>query len=148
VFVGGTIQDVGQVFGAGFSVSQQTGETATVVKLIRVVMLGPAVILLSLFVRSLDGLELASENRPPLIPGFIVAFLLLATVNSIGAIPPFVAAMLGDISRWALLIAIAAVGMKTSLRRILDVGGAAIILLLAETIFIAVLILGGIAYLT
>jgi len=47
-----------------------------------------------------------------------------------------------------LLVAIAAVGMKTSLRTIFDVGGQAIILIVAETIFIAMFILAGIHYLT
>jgi uncharacterized membrane protein YadS len=55
---------------------------------------------------------------------------------------------LGELSRWTLLVAIAAVGMKTSLRRVLDVGGQAIALIVAETIFIAGLILIGIVYLT
>ena len=47
-----------------------------------------------------------------------------------------------------LLVAIAAVGMKTSLRRILDVGGQAIALIIAETVFIAGFILAGIYYFT
>jgi uncharacterized membrane protein YadS len=46
-------------------------------------------------------------------------------------------------SRWALLVAIAAVGMKTSLRTILDVGGQAIVLIVAETTFLAIFILAG-----
>ena len=83
-----------------------------------------------------------------LVPGFVLAFLALAGVNSFGLIPEAVATGLGDISRWALLIAISAVGMKTSLRRILDVGGQAIALIFAETVFIAGFILIGIAYLT
>jgi uncharacterized integral membrane protein (TIGR00698 family) len=148
VFLGGTIHDVAQVVGAGFSVSQLTGETATVVKLIRVMLLGPTVILLSLIVRSLDAGEHRSEKRPPLVPGFILGFVALASLNSIGAIPSAVADILGDVSRWALLVAIAAVGVKTSFRRVLDVGGAAIVLIIAETVFIAGLILIGIAILT
>jgi uncharacterized membrane protein YadS len=55
---------------------------------------------------------------------------------------------IGNLSRWALLIAISAVGMKTSLRRMLDVGGQAIVLIVAETVFIAAFILAGIRYLS
>ena len=78
----------------------------------------------------------------------VLAFLGFAAVNSFGLIPEAVVAWLSDLSRWALLISIAAVGMKTSLRRILDVGGQAITLIVAETIFIAGLILLGIHFLS
>jgi uncharacterized integral membrane protein (TIGR00698 family) len=159
-FLGGTIHDVAQVVGAGFSVSEQTGETATLVKLIRVSMLAPVVLVFSLVIRA--GADKAGEaapdksaedqtaraQRPPLIPGFVLAFLALAAVNSFGLIPEVLAGALADLSRWALLVSIAAVGMKTSLRRILDVGGQAIALIVAETLFIAAFILIGIAMLT
>ncbi|MDW9412870.1 putative sulfate exporter family transporter, partial [Sinorhizobium meliloti] len=51
IFFGGTIHDVAQVVGAGFSVSPETGETATLVKLIRVTMLAPVVLIFSLVLR-------------------------------------------------------------------------------------------------
>jgi uncharacterized membrane protein YadS len=54
---------------------------------------------------------------------------------------------MSGLSRWALLISIAAVGLKTSLKRILDVGGQAIVLIVAETLFIALLVLAGVALL-
>jgi len=147
VFLGGTIHDVAQVVGAGFSVSEQTGETATLVKLIRVTMLAPVVLVFSLVIRTIGEAGVVEGKRPPLVPGFVLAFLALATVNSFGVIPEVVAGGLGDISRWTLLIAIAAVGMKTSLRRMLDVGGQAIALIVAETVFLAAFILAGIHYL-
>lgn len=146
VFIGGTIHDVAQVVGAGFSISDQTGEFATVVKLIRVAMLAPIVLAISL----LTQMQLSDDHdlgkKPPIIPLFVVAFLVLAALNSIGFIPAFVSDFLAEISRWALLVAIAAVGMKTSLKKVLDVGGQAITLIVAETIFIAALILVCIMY--
>ncbi len=149
VFLGGTIHDVAQVVGAGFSVSQETGDTATLVKLIRVTTLAPVVLVFSLLIRTFAaGGEAGSGKRPPLIPFFVLMFLLLAAVNSFGLIPAFLQDVLGDLSRWALLVSIAAVGMKTSLRTIVDVGGQAIILIVAETIFIAGFILVGITYFT
>jgi len=77
-----------------------------------------------------------------------LAFLVFAALNSIGAIPAPVVSVASDISGWALLTAIAAVGMKTSLRRILDVGGQAVALIVAETVFLAAFILIGLSYLT
>ncbi|MDK3073808.1 YeiH family protein [Sedimentitalea sp. JM2-8] len=147
VFLGGTIHDVAQVVGAGFSVSEETGEVATLVKLIRVAMLAPVVLVISLTVRRYAQEGETDGKRPPLLPFFVIGFLFFATLNSFGLIPAMVSDAMSSLSRWALLISIAAVGMKTSLKRILDVGGQAIFLIVAETIFIAVLVLAGVALL-
>ena len=147
VFLGATIHDVAQVVGAGFLVSDETGETATLVKLIRVSMLAPVVLVFALAIRAAGAEAPGSAARPPLVPGFVLAFLGFAALNSVGAVPEAVGDALGDLSRWALLVAIAAVGMKTSLRRILEVGGQAIALIVAETLFLAAFILAGIAWL-
>lgn len=147
VFLGGTIHDVAQVVGAGFSISEQTGDTATLVKLMRVAMLAPIVLAASLMIRSFA--ELPSDGkRPPILPGFVIAFLVLAGLNSFGLIPSAVTEFLSQASRWLLLTAIAAVGMKTNLKQVLAVGGAAIALIIVETLFIAGLILAGIELLT
>lgn len=146
IFFGGTIHDVAQVVGAGFSVSPEAGETATLVKLIRVTMLAPVVLVYSLATRNLGEHEPGS-SKPPLLPGFVIAFLLLAAINSFGLIPTVVADAGSAVSRWALLAGIVSVGMKTALRRVLDVGGDAIALVVAETLFIATFILVGMYYL-
>ncbi|MGE0283079.1 MAG: YeiH family protein [Rhizobiaceae bacterium] len=142
IFFGGTIHDVAQVVGAGFSVSPEAGETATLVKLIRVAMLAPVVLIYSLATRTVAGPAGTSE-RPPLLPGFVVAFLVLAAINSFGLIPQAVSEAGSVVSRWALLVGIVSVGMKTALRRVLEVGGDAVALIVAETIFIALFFLAG-----
>ncbi|WP_195821445.1 YeiH family protein [Roseobacter sp. MH60115] len=145
IFLGATIHDVAQVVGAGFSISENAGDTATLVKLIRVSMLAPVVLVAALLIRSYaDAPE--DGKRPPLLPFFVIGFLILATLNSLGLIPGVVADLMSQASRWMLLIAIAAVGMKTNLKRVLAVGGPAIALLITETLFIAGLILAGIYY--
>ena len=147
VFLGGTIHDVAQVVGAGFSVSEDVGDTATLVKLIRVSLLAPVVVIASLVIRNFATPD-ADGERPPIIPSFVVGFLILATLNSFGLIPLFVADLLSEASRWLLLTAIAAVGMKTNLKKVLAVGGAAIGLIITQTIFIATVILSGVYFLT
>lgn len=120
------------------------GETAVFVKLIRVTMLAPVVLVAALiFQRRLRGTDAVS--RPSLLPGFVVAFLLLASLNSLVAIPPVIADWAGTISSWALLMAIAAVGVKTSLPDVFRIGGRAIGLLISETAFLAVLVLSVLA---
>lgn len=136
IYIGATIHDVAQVVGAGFSISEQAGETATLVKLLRVAMLAPVVVLASLVLRSVSGKD-PSGVRPPLIPGFVLAFILLATLNSLVSLPAPVRAIAIDGSGWLLLTAIAAVGLKTRPAEILKVGKPAAALLVSETVFLA-----------
>ncbi|SEN54161.1 conserved hypothetical integral membrane protein [Paracoccus alcaliphilus] len=143
VFLGATIHDVAQVVGAGFSIGPEVGETATVVKLIRVSMLAPVVLVFSLAIRAGGPGDSDGGQRPPLLPGFIIGFLMLATLNSLGVIPGFLARLAEELSRWALLVAIAAVGIKTSLVRMMEVGGTAVGLIVTETVFLAAIILLG-----
>ncbi len=139
IFLGGTIHDVAQVVGAGFSISDEAGETATLVKLIRVSMLAPVVIVFSLYYRG-RGAGTGRGGVP--LPGFVIGFAVLAAINSLGWLPDIVKAALQQLSGWALLIAIAAVGMRTRLDQVLQVGPRAIALLIGETLFLAVFILG------
>ena len=147
VFLGGTIHDVAQVVGAGFSISEATGDTATLVKLIRVAMLAPVVVSAAILIRSFAKSDI-SGDRPPILPGFVIGFLALAAISSLVPVPQLMTDVISQASRWFLLIAIAAVGMKTNLKQVLSVGPAAIALIVVETIFIAVLMLAGIMFLT
>ncbi|WP_127115877.1 YeiH family protein [Shimia sediminis] len=141
VFIGGTIHDVAQVVGAGFSVSERTGEVATLVKLIRVAMLAPVVVIITLVLRQSSEAGRLQGKRPPILPLFVIGFLGFAGANSMGLIPETMLGLFSGLSRWALLVSIAAVGMKTSLKSVLEVGGQAIVLIIAETVFIALFVL-------
>lgn len=144
VFLGGTIHDVAQVVGAGFSISPEVGETATLVKLIRVSMLAPVVLVFSIAMRYTGAsARVADSKKPPLLPAFVLGFLLLAAVNSFGLIPSFIGQWAEGLSRWALLTAIAAVGIKTSLGKMTEVGGTAIALIVMETLALGIFILAG-----
>lgn len=143
LFLGGTIHDVAQVVGAGYSVSEVTGDTATLVKLIRVAMLAPVVITLVALLRFRTDGSPGGRAGARLVPTFLVGFAVIAGLNSAGVLPQTVVLLISDISRWLLLIAIAAVGIKTSARTVLEVGPQAMFLLVAETIFIAAWVVLG-----
>jgi uncharacterized integral membrane protein (TIGR00698 family) len=138
-FLGATIHDVAQVVGAGYSISEETGDVATIVKLARVAILVPVVLVFMLWFRK-RGAEPRISKLP--IPPFLIAFPALVGINSTGVIPEAVTMILIDTSRWCLVIAIAAIGMKTSLKALAEVGHRAIALIVAETVFLALLILG------
>jgi len=143
-FIGATVHDVAQVVGAGFSISDTAGETSTVVKLIRVSFLAPIVVLIAIWWRHSETEE--GAERPPLVPGFVLSFLLLATLNSFGLIPGQIQEILAALAGWCLLTAIAAVGMKTELKNVLQLGAAPILLITAETLFLAGLMLAVIGH--
>jgi uncharacterized integral membrane protein (TIGR00698 family) len=139
MFLGATIHDVAQVVGAGYSLSTQAGDTATLVKLMRVAMLLPVILAATLLTRRAGAAE--GGERPPLLPWFAVAFALLVAVNSTGWIPKALNTAGSYISRWCLVAAIAGIGMKTHLKELATVGLKPVALMVAETAFLALLTL-------
>jgi uncharacterized integral membrane protein (TIGR00698 family) len=144
VFLGGTIHDVAQVVGAGYSLSTETGDAATLVKLLRVAMLLPVIVVAALITRARTaaGGDAGSGQRPPLLPGFAVAFAVLVAINSTGWLPKAVSTFGSDASRWFLVAAIAGIGMKTQLKELATVGFKPVALMIGETVFLAALVLG------
>ena len=138
IFIGASIHDVAQVVGAGFAISPDAGNTATIVKLARVAMLLPVILAVGLATRSSD---VPSHERPPLLPWFATAFAALVIVNSLFPVPSMVQASGNAASRFFLVSAIAALGMKTRFADIAAVGWKPVILMLLETAFIAVIAL-------
>ena len=143
VFLGGTIHDVAQVVGAGYSVSQETGDTATIVKLLRVAMLLPACLAIGL---ALHVRGSTAAHAAPILPWFAVAFAALVVATSLGWIPTPVIDAGSIVSRWCLVTAIAAIGMKTSLKSLVDMGAKPVLLVVLETIFLAGMVLGVLAW--
>lgn len=139
VFLGATIHDVAQVVGAGYSMSPETGDTATVVKLMRVAMLLPVIVCAAMITR-MQGAD-PTGKRPPLLPWFAVGFLILACVNSTGWVPAVVQGGVNELSRWCLVISISALGMKTQLKELASVGIKPILLMVGETVFLVALVL-------
>jgi uncharacterized integral membrane protein (TIGR00698 family) len=136
ILFGGTIHDVAQVVGAGQLISDEAATVATYVKLMRVAMLVPVVMLLGWLFGSTAG-----GSKRPSLPSFLIAFVVLALLNSFHLIPQPVVDALSGFSRWCLVCAIAALGMKTSLEELTKVGWRSIALVVAETAFLLVFVL-------
>jgi len=143
IFLGATIHDVAQVVGAGYIISDQSGEISTLVKLIRVACLVPVVLTISLI---LHNRRSPGAVKTPLLPWFLVAFVVLVIVNSMGWVNADVHDLLTPVSSWCLLTAVAALGVKTSLKALVDVGPAPVGVMVIQTVFLAVFVLGGIAF--
>jgi uncharacterized integral membrane protein (TIGR00698 family) len=135
LFLGATIHDVAQVVGAGYSVSEQTGDLATLTKLVRVAFLMPVVMCILLVLKL--NFDSSKNTKPPGVPAFLIAFAVLMTLNSLVNLPQIITHLATDISRFALVISIAAIGMKSNLSKMLTVGVNPILLLGIETLWIA-----------
>jgi uncharacterized integral membrane protein (TIGR00698 family) len=143
MFIGGTIHDVAQVVGAGYSISGMAGDTATLIKLLRVSMLLPIIAIVgwvSSRQAAAQGDANSSGKRAPLLPGFAVAFAVFVVVNSAGWIPAGLVKLGQSASQWCLIGAMAAIGMKTHLKEVLAVGWKPVALMLIETVALALMV--------
>jgi uncharacterized integral membrane protein (TIGR00698 family) len=125
VLLGASIHDMAQVVGAGYAVSPEAGSTAVIVKLFRVFMLLPMVVLVGILLNA--RLAGGRQARVP-VPGFAVAFILLCLINSVmpatgmGSTYSTFQAVAAKASSSGLLLAIAALGLGTSLRSLFMIG--------------------------
>jgi uncharacterized integral membrane protein (TIGR00698 family) len=111
VLAGMTVYAVPQVVAASFPVGLVAGEVAMFVKLVRVLFLGPLVLLISLAMRVRGEAADAGGGRPALVPWFIVGFLCLAALRLLGLVPE---ALVGPIqygSRILMVLAMAGLGL-------------------------------------
>jgi uncharacterized integral membrane protein (TIGR00698 family) len=147
VMLGATIHDVAQVVGAGYAVSEPTGNTAVIVKLFRVFLMLPLVLVVGwLFARR--AVATAAARIP--IPVFALVFVGLCVLNSIAAAFPAVTpafarikAPLIEASTWGLLIAISALGLGTSVTAIAALGWRHVATVIGTTLVILVVVTAG-----
>ena len=133
--IGATIHDVAQVVGAGYSVSETTGDTATVVKLLRVAMLPVVLIAFLLIQKEGDKSKIG-------LPWFLVVFIALMLLANFIVLPEWFMSTANSISRVFLLVAVAGLGIKTSLGELRAVGSAKLMLIVGETVFLLVAAVG------
>jgi uncharacterized integral membrane protein (TIGR00698 family) len=144
IFLGSTIPDVTQVVGAGYSMSKETGDVATIVKLLRVAMLLPVILIIILSYRKHHVAGPSGTSMPLVVPWFVAAFALLVALNSAGLIPSSIQRSLQILSTWLLVVSMSAIGMKAHLKDFAAVGFKPILLMVSETVFMAILVIASI----
>ena len=131
ILIGSTIHDVAQVVGAGYAVSSEAGDVATFIKLLRISMLPIIVILIAVLLKGDDESRSISSKA---FPWFALGFALCLMVNSSGYIPLIITGFLANVSQWFLVFAIAGLGVSTSLKSMMELGGRSILLMVLQTI--------------
>ena len=146
ILAGLTVYAVPQVLAATAPISSLSAQIGMLVKLVRVLMLGPVVMLLSLLYRGrTDAARASSSGLPPatmLVPWFIVGFLLLLGVRSAGLLPPVLLLPIGRIAGWLTVMSMAGLGLGVDIRSLARAGGA-----VAATVSLSLLVLGALAWL-
>jgi uncharacterized integral membrane protein (TIGR00698 family) len=147
IMLGATIHDVAQVVGAGQSVSDEAANAAVIVKLFRVFLLLPAVVITGWWLVR-DGAPTGEAKVP--VPVFAIVFLALCLLNSVLATQPALAGVyqpiragLLETSRWGLLIAIAALGLGTSMAAMARLGWRHVALVTGTSLVILAAVVGG-----
>ncbi|HEX5817940.1 MAG TPA: putative sulfate exporter family transporter [Gemmatimonadales bacterium] len=143
VVAGLTVYAVPQVLAAAFPVSALSGQVGTLVKLVRVLFLGPVLVGFSLMARR-------DERRAPgaaaprfelltLLPWFVIGFVLLSVLRTVGVLPAAEAAPLRTAAHWLTLVAMAALGLGVNVRELRHVGRPVVLTVMASLLLLLTL---------
>jgi len=127
-WAGTAVNDTSQVVATGLIYSQRAGEVATVVKLTRNLFMAPVIVVLSsTFLARARAAGSATERKGGVslktaVPGFVLGFVAMAVLNSLGAFPPAALDLIRTASAWLIVIALAGVGVETNLASLRTIG--------------------------
>jgi uncharacterized integral membrane protein (TIGR00698 family) len=148
VLAGLTVYAVPQVLAATLPIGALSNQVGTVIKLVRVLMLGPVVLGISLFARELraGSADRRSNNRGlslgELVPWFIVGFLVVLIVRSLGVIPPVLLPPITQTAAVLTTLAMAALGLGVDVRVVAQSG-----LRVTAAVTVSLIALGAMSYL-
>ncbi len=126
LWAGTAVNDTSSVVAAGFAFSEAAGDFATMVKLTRTLSIIPTVLVFALInvrIKRREALAAGSSAEikanvsiKQLFPWFILGFLAMSVLKSVGLIPDSVSDILKDVSKFLMVAALAAIGLNTSFK--------------------------------
>ena len=121
LWAGTAVNDTSSVVAAGYAYTEAAGDFATMVKLTRTLAIIPTVLVFTFVnIRLKQKNNMTTENKKTnvlsLFPWFIVGFLAMAAINSLGFIPANVSAGTKEVSKFLMITALAAIGLNTSFK--------------------------------
>jgi len=124
VYIGGTLHEVAHVVAAGNALGTDIAKDAVIVKMIRVMMIAPFLIVLGLWLaKSKKFLEADTKEKTKItIPWFAVGFIAVAGFNSLDLLPVEIVTTINVFDTFALTMAMTALGMETSINKFKGVG--------------------------
>ncbi len=120
LWAGASIHEIAQVIAAAFQGGAVSAQYGTISKLSRVMLLAPVVFLLGYLADRRRGRENGQGKAP--FPLFLVGFVAMIGVNSLGIVTPEWVARLIFVNQYLLALALAAMGLETSVRKLIGEG--------------------------
>lgn len=117
--IGGSLHSVGNVAGASYALSDNIGETAITVKLARVAMLSPGLILMNYLTRQSESKGWKSHFK---LPWYLWSFILITILSSVVSLPESFLEIMHQGGKIILTIAMAAIGLKISFKKLIQSG--------------------------
>lgn len=126
-WIGTAVNDTSSVVAAGYAFSELAGNTAIIVKLTRTLFIIPIVLAFSFINERIEAKADGDSERTPvnikkIFPYFILLFLVMVALRSFGIIPEIMVPAISNASRFAMVMALSAIGMKTSFSDIRNIG--------------------------
>lgn len=121
IFTGATVHEVAQVVAAGFAISEIAGNTATISKLTRVMMLAPLLIVLSFYLAKKHSTHGVNLREIP-IPWFVFGFIGMVGINSLNLLPKVVIGYINTVDTFLLTVSMAALGIETNIEKMKKTG--------------------------
>lgn len=118
LFTGAILQSVGHVVAAGYSIDQETGALALLIKMGRILMLGPIILYIGYRFKSKDIQKLSAA----IIPNYVWGFLIAAVVTSTGWVPSNITTNMEKAGSYFLLLAMSGIGLGINLKQMLSMG--------------------------
>lgn len=124
IFAGSTIHEVAHVVGAGNAMGPEISDSAIIVKMIRVMMLMPVLLVIAFFVaRDVENREDGSGEKTKIqVPWFAIMFLLVICFNSLDLLPASVVSFITTLDTFLLTMAMTALGAETSIEKFKKAG--------------------------
>lgn len=140
IYIGGTIHEVAHAVAAGNAVGPVASSNAIVVKMIRVMMIAPFLIFLSIWLAKSVKDKTKNKASKITIPWFAVMFIVVVGFNSFSFLPQEAVSTINSLDTFALTMAMSALGMETSIDKFKNVGAKPVYLAI---ILFAWLMVGG-----
>lgn len=122
LWLGGTLHEVAQVVGAASTLGPETSHVATIVKMTRVMLLVPVLLVVGFWISRAPRAGLAQGTGRIPVPWFAFGFLALVAVSSLQVLPGKVLLAVNDLDTFALTMAMTALGMQTRFEQIRHAG--------------------------
>lgn len=140
IWAGAAIHDTSSVVAAGYAFSDEAGEVAIVVKLVRTLMLIPLALLIALYYSMKNRGHVGERTKlRNMFPYFILIFVLVALLNSVFDIPATFSDSMTWLAKFFIVMVMVSVGLKTDVRKIKQVGFKPLVVGLIASVLIGVI---------